>query len=123
MSSIIEEQLLEREARRLGISVVQLRMAMVMRNPDGSDLMQQIVQDNRGRNIHERSGILPRAQAPTPPKQGSGWQEPKPLGPPDGIKIIDHMCDVADEEDRIRRMRELGIEPADAMAGRREVKR
>jgi len=39
-------------------------------------------------------------QPQQPVKRGSGWQEPRPLEPPPGIRHIDEMMDAQDERDR-----------------------
>jgi hypothetical protein len=102
----LEEQLLEREAKRLGISVVQLRMRLAVTNSDGSDVVRQIVGDNLGRSVHQRSSILPEAPRPAVQARPSAVQ---PLGPPPGIKIIDAMLDAEDRQWREERARQFGI--------------
>jgi hypothetical protein len=116
----LEEQLLEREAKRLGISVVQLRMKMAVTNSDGSDVMRQVVGDYLSgamRHLHEPSSIIAKAaEVRTAPKQG--WQEPAPLGPPMGVPLMDRMMDQQDAIDRRERQRLFGIEPTDALRRR-----
>ena len=43
-------------------------------------------------------GATPQPQQPV--KRGSGWQEPRPLEPPPGIRHIDEMMDAQDERDK-----------------------
>jgi hypothetical protein len=120
MSNPVEEQWLEQEAKRRGTSVTQLKMQMVMVGPGGRDVMQDIVEDNSPslRRLRERERAKAAGQQvewskpaePAPPKpRGSGWIEPKPLGPLPGAKTIDHMLDVAEARDRRALAQELGV--------------
>jgi len=65
----------------------------------GTDVIQDLVADSRRRYTAERK--------PEPePVRGTGWVEPAPLKPPDGINIIDAMCEAQDRADRADRLRE-----------------
>lgn len=96
---MLEEQLLEAEARRRGLSVTQLRMLKAV--PD--DLIRQIVADNR-RGVAERSSpVAPAKEAPV--QRGSGWAEPTPLSPPPGVALIDRIAEAFDRRERAERRR------------------
>ena len=76
------------------------RQALIEAVPD--TLMRAIVDDNRSRP--SSSSMLP--SDPDHRRRSSVAIE-RPLAPPPGLKIIDQMCDVADELDRRERERKL----------------
>jgi hypothetical protein len=105
MSTTLEERLLEMEAKRRGCSVVQLKMLLAATNSDGTDVVRQIVADNR-RSVHQRSSIIPETPRPHVQARPSTVQ---PLGPPPGIAVIDAMLDAEDRQWREERARQFGI--------------
>jgi hypothetical protein len=108
-----EEAALEAEAKRRGISVVQLKTRMALTNPmTGRDLMGEW-QNEADEQRELRWAAKKREWAkPTeePKPRGSGWAEPRPLGPQPGAATIDHMLDVAEARDRRALAQELGVE-------------
>jgi hypothetical protein len=42
------------------------------------------------------------------PGSGTGWQEPRPLGPPPGVALADKLMDEQDRRDRAELARKLG---------------
>lgn len=55
-----------------------------------------------------RPGMFPEKGGGKPVVRGSGWQEPRPLEGPPGLKWVDQQIDVADEIDRRELERKLG---------------
>jgi len=90
-----EEQMLEAEARRRGISVTQLRMLLAV--PDS--LVKDLVSDNSQR--------APQAK-PVSSVRGTGWQPERKLEQPPGILIMDRMMDAQDAVDRRALAKRLG---------------
>jgi hypothetical protein len=84
-----EEMLFEAVAKRLGISITQLKMRLAV--PD--DVVRAIVADNR-----RSSPLEPRSIAEKP--KGNGWIDPVPLRAPNGIEWVDRLCDAQDAKDR-----------------------
>jgi hypothetical protein len=98
----IEDRAMEELARLKGISVTQLRMELAA----PTDVIRAIVADNVG-SIHDRrSSLLPPRREPEAPRS-TGWQDPKPLGPPEGIDLVDRLVDAQDERDRRELERKL----------------
>jgi hypothetical protein len=100
--------------------VVQLKTKLALTNPlTGGDLMggwQNEADDQRAlRWAAKKKEWAKPAEEPKP--RGSGWQEPRPLGPQPGAKTIDHMLDVAEARDRRALAQELG-EPEPAYVAR-----
>jgi len=92
-----EEQFLDAEARRRGISITQLKMQMAV----GDDLVADLRADARRSNpvTSASSPIPPRPEDRAPPR-GTGWAEPTNVRLPPGIEIIDRMIDAQDIVDR-----------------------
>jgi hypothetical protein len=122
MSNPAEELALEQEAARRGISVTQLKMAFVMQGPGGRDVMRDIVEDNIPSLRRLREGQpAERPKQPEPPKpRGSGWVEPRPLGPPPGDALIGAMMDAEDRIWRAERRKQFEaaglVEPKQPLA-------
>jgi hypothetical protein len=89
-----DTEFVRERARLLGISETELRMRMAV--PDS--LMANIVNDFR-RGMPQSTSMLPD-QRTAPVKRGSGWVEERPLRPPDGIKLIDAMCEAEAARER-----------------------
>jgi hypothetical protein len=115
MSNPAEELALEQMAARLGTTVTQLKMRMVMQGPGGRDVMRDIVEDNIPSLRRLREGQqAPKPKEPEEQKpRGSGWAEPRPLGPLPGAKTIDHMLDIAEARDRRALAQSLGVPEPD----------
>ena len=92
-----EEQFLEAEARRRGLSsVTELRMRMAC----DDDLMGALRADaQRSSPMSGSSSLLP-PQGERAPLRGDGWQNPLPLEQPPGLSICDRLVDVQDFLDR-----------------------
>jgi hypothetical protein len=60
-----------------------------------------IVNDNRNAPTGP-TGAIPRSHQPSNPDAGSGtgWVDPRPLGPPPGIRYVDAQIDAQDAKDR-----------------------
>ena len=69
------------------------------------DLMRDIAADFRNGLPHGNS-MLPD-QRSKPVEQGSGWVEPRPVRPPDGVRLVDVMCDTQDAIDQREKLRSL----------------
>jgi hypothetical protein len=77
-------------------------------------LVRDIVNDSR-RGVSAPSGLLPDETKAPAPVRGSGWQSPKPLEGPPGVKICDQIADhfaaldreqmIADAIDRVRKIK------------------
>ena len=95
---------LEADAKRLGLTPTALEMSRAV----GTDLIGDIVRDNR-RSMHERSGILPpQPAAPAKPPVGQGgWIEPPQVRDwkPPGLAVMDRMMDAQDARDLAERKR------------------
>ena len=92
-----EDALFEREAKRLGKTVTQLRMEMA--TPDA--VVRDIVDDARRGLSQSQSMIASRPEAE--PTRRSNKGEPKPLQSPPGIALIDAMCEAQDARDKAER--------------------
>jgi hypothetical protein len=99
-----------------------------------TDLMRQIVEDNRSRPssggsmIPDKVNIVgagrvstpdygPKYRAYQPPAEDtdkSGWKEGTPLRPPEGVNYVDALCDKQDALDKAARVKQL-IEAAAAL--------
>jgi hypothetical protein len=98
----IEEEMLDAEARRRGLSVTQLRMLRA--TPDR--LMADLAAD--ARRSRAPSSIIPakpNAEA-RPPVGSNGWAAERPLQPPAGVAIADRLMDAQDALDRRQRERD-----------------
>jgi hypothetical protein len=87
-----------------------------VRNPDGSDLLRDLVNDFR-RGVPAASGLGAEARTVriqgampvnAPPVNRSRRAEPRPLRVPDGTRAVDALCDAADAHDRARWRRDGG---------------
>jgi hypothetical protein len=76
--------------------------------PDG--LMGAIVEDNRkAKGIPAPSGLIPDDAGGSPaPIRGSGWQNPRAMELPAGVRWVDQLCDVQDAIDKAELRRKLG---------------
>ena len=96
-----EDAMLEREAKRLGVTVTELKMREAV--PD--NVVRDIVNDGRKGISQSTSMLVPehhkRAERSEPLRRGN--DEPRQLQQPPGISLIDAMCDVADARDRAKR--------------------
>lgn len=91
-----EDALLEREAKRLGKTVTQLRMEMA--TPDA--VVRDLVADAR-KGISQSQSMLVERPEPTPTRKSDrGWAEPRPLQQPPGVALIDALCEAQDAKDR-----------------------
>jgi hypothetical protein len=88
MSNTTENELLERAAKMLGLSVTQYLMMKAV--PDS--LIADIVADNR-RGISNSASMIPDRDRKPVVEKGTGWVDPRPLGPPPGIATIDAMVE------------------------------
>jgi hypothetical protein len=79
-------------ARMLGLPEWQLDAAEAV--PTG--VIDDLVADSR------RSWFV--SAPPAEPVRGTGWSEPAPLKPPDGINYIDAMCEAQDRQDKLDRL-------------------
>jgi hypothetical protein len=91
----IEDRAMEELARIKGISVTALRMQMAA----PTSVIQAIVRDNRHQS-HSTSLLPPKAPSGEARAKGSGWATPVPLAPPEGIALVDKLCDAQDALDR-----------------------
>jgi hypothetical protein len=73
----------------------------------GDDLMRDIVSDARAHAvILSRGGTAP-AKDNKEETDRSGWREGRALKPPDGINVIDQLCDHADAVEKLERLVKL----------------
>jgi hypothetical protein len=100
----IEEEMLDAEARRRGLSTTQLRMLRA--TPDS--LLRDLAAD--ARRSRAPSSIIPaKPEAQARPSVGvNGWIAERPIQPPPGIAIVDQLMDAQDARDRRQRERERG---------------
>jgi hypothetical protein len=98
---------LEAEAQRLGITPSALEMSRAV----GTDLIRDIVRDNRKSYLTRPSGDAQSSQ----PANRNGWVDPPQVRDwrPPGLAAMDRMMDVQDSIDRTQRARQL----ADAKRG------
>jgi hypothetical protein len=95
-----DDALFEREAKRLSLSVTELKMRLAV--PD--EVIRDIANDARRGLSQSQSLIAPeRSKRSEPQRRGTGWSEPKPLTQPPGIALIDAMCEAQDAKDRAKR--------------------
>jgi hypothetical protein len=96
MDRSMVEKVYEDTARRLGISVWDLRQRLeaeaVMRGPRGRNVMADVWQDQRQNPLYSSGPSKSAAQSWEPQPRGTGWQAPTPLGTPPGIAIVDRLC-------------------------------
>ena len=90
-----DEAMLEREAKRRGISVTELKMVEAV--PD--NVIRDIVADSRRGLSQSQSMITTRPEA-EPRRRGKGLVERRPLQPPPGIALVDRLCEAQDARDR-----------------------
>jgi hypothetical protein len=71
-----DEVMMAKMAASMGISVTQLRMRLAVTDTNGRDIMQDIVADNRGRDIHTPSSAIPvdrsKLKGEVPMEPGTG---------------------------------------------------
>ena len=94
-----DDALFEREAKRLGKSVTQLRMELAT----PTQLVRDIVSDGRKGISQSQSMIVERPEATPTRKSNRGWVNERPLQSPPGVKLIDAMCVAQDAKDRAKR--------------------
>ena len=94
-----EDAMLEREAKRRGISVTELKMIEAV--PD--KVIRDIVSDGRRGISQSQSMIAARSEAQPTRRSDKGWVEPRPLQPPPGISLVDKLCDAQDARERAGR--------------------
>lgn len=105
-----EEQFLDAEARRRGISITQLKMQMAV----GDDLVADLRADARRSNpVTSASSPIPPRPEDRPPARGTGWQDPQPHGLPPGVSACDRLMDMQDVLDRRDLERRLRPPPND----------
>jgi hypothetical protein len=109
-NNAMENELLERAAKALGLSVTQYLMMKAV--PDS--LMRDIVMDNR-RGISNSASMIPDRERNKPVTKGSGWVEPTPLGPPPGIATIDAMVEADTQRQRHEAQVKLNLEIAEEL--------
>ena len=57
-------------------------------------LMSDLRADARKPNpVTSSSSMIPTANEASETKRGSGWQEATPLGPPEGVKLVDQIAE------------------------------
>jgi len=93
-----EQTFLEIEAKRRGISVVQLKMLLAVSDRTMAD----IVADSR-RGISQSASMLP-TQASAQTQHRTGYAAP--LSTPAGINHVDRLCQAQDLQDRRERLAE-----------------
>ena len=94
-----EDAMLEREAKRRGLTVTELKM----REAVPESVIRDIVADGR-RGISQSQSMITTRPEPAPTRQSNkGWVEPKSLQQPPGIALIDAMCEAQDARDRGKR--------------------
>ena len=94
--SEMSDALLEREAKRLGISVTQL----LMLNAVSDDCIRDIAADGR-KGISQSQSMIAERPEPTPTRKSDrGWVNERPLTQPPGVTLIDRMCEAQDAKDR-----------------------
>ena len=95
-----DDALFEREAKRLGLSVTELRMRLAV--PE--EVIRDISDDARKGLSQSQSLLAPdRAEREHTQRSNKGWVEQKPLTQPPGIALIDAMCEAADARERGKR--------------------
>jgi hypothetical protein len=102
--STAADELLEQLCKRLGISTTQYKMMQAV--PDS--LMRDICNDFRGGQPQSAS-MLPD-QRSKPVEKGTGWVDPRPLGPPDGIKQIDAMCEAEAQREKAEKLAKINMQ-------------
>jgi len=106
----IAEELTIREARRAGVPDWALDMARAT----PTSMLQEIAgRDNRAPTGPSSQGVIPSSQQVSNvrgnvPGGGTGWSEPRPLGPPPGIHLVDAQLIADDVRQRAELARKLG---------------
>jgi hypothetical protein len=98
MSNATENELLETVAKMHGLSVTQFLMQRAV----GDSLMHDIVMDGR-RGISNSASMIPDRERSRPVEKGTGWVDPRPLGPPPGAEAggaIDRMVEADTQRQR-----------------------
>ena len=94
-----EEAMLEREAKRRGISVTELKMIEAV--PE--NIIRDIVGDARKGLSQSQSMIASRPEARPTRRSNKGWVEQAPLQLPPGVKLIDAMCEAQAARERAKK--------------------
>jgi hypothetical protein len=92
-----EDELIRREAARQGLAETTYRMLRVA----GTREVQDIVNDLRS-GPAQPSSMIPENNRLGPAQRGTGWQKERPIQPPDGLNLIDQMCENQSALERIR---------------------
>jgi hypothetical protein len=92
-----DDEIVRREARLRNMSETLYRMTRAC----PTSLMQDIANDLRSGPARP-SSIIPDNNRSAPAAPGSGWQKERPLRAPEGVNLIDRMCDTADALERIQ---------------------
>ena len=93
-----DDAMFEREAKRRGITVTELKMLEAV--PD--NVIRDIVADNRRGMSQSQSMITSRPEV-EPTRRSN--KEPRPLQPPPGIALVDRLGEAQDARDRAERRR------------------
>jgi hypothetical protein len=74
-----------------------------------NDVMRDIINDNRGPDIHSRASAGPaqKTNQTDTPTDRSGWVDPVPLRSPPGVDLIDQMVSAQDQRDLLQRAKEM----------------
>jgi hypothetical protein len=94
MMSKTAEYALDNLCRSLGRSE-QSEMQRAMQRACDDATLRAIVNDHR-------TSVFGQSEAPSNVKVGSGWVEPKPLRPPEGVEHCDRIADAFDRRDRAK---------------------
>jgi hypothetical protein len=92
-----EDELIRREAARQGLTETTYRMLRVASTKE----VQDIVNDLRS-GPAQPSSIIPENNRLGPAERGTGWQRERPIQPPEGVSLIDQMCENQSALERIR---------------------
>jgi hypothetical protein len=75
--------------------------------------MKDIVADSRRGDIHARASVIPQPKATSQqtaePQNRSGWVDPPKIKPPEGVALVDALCDMQDKLDAAARARQMGL--------------
>jgi hypothetical protein len=89
-----EEFALDQLCRSMGQAERNEQWAQMRKACSDADL-KAIVNDHR-------TSVFGQSEAPSNVKVGSGWVEPKPLRPPEGVEHCDRIADAFDRRDRAK---------------------